>query len=109
RLDTCENVTHGRAAKQRLSADEPDVRLGEFFELGVGKIVLRLVVTPSLRCHLRIGNLSRRRNLVGAIYRTFALEEIEVNGVRKVLDLLWLPDPEALPIVPDVEPAARRS
>jgi len=58
---------------------------------------------------LRIGNLSRRRNLVGAIFRTFALEEIEVNGVRKVVDLLWLPDAEALAIVTDVEPVARRS
>src|SRR5207249_3205543 len=33
----------------RLSEDKTDGRLGEFFELGVGKIVLRLVVTPSLR------------------------------------------------------------
>src|SRR5205809_376116 len=76
--DTFEDVTRGCAADQRLSENETDGGLGEFFELCVGKIVLRLVVTPGFCGHLRIGNLPRRRNFVGAIFRTFALEEIEV-------------------------------
>src|SRR5207244_13473121 len=61
RRDTFEDVTHGRSANQRLSEDKTGGRCGEFFGLGGGKIVLRRVVTPSIRCNLRTRHLSGRR------------------------------------------------
>src|SRR5215469_818677 len=107
RLNALKDVAGYASADQRLPEDKPHRLLGEFFQLSIGKIILRLVRTPRLSRHLRVRHFAIGRNVLSWIFRTLALGKVQVGGVRKIVDLLRLPGTKPLAVVVDVESIAR--
>src|ERR1039458_852076 len=81
RCDTLEDIARSRSAHERFSEDESDRHLGEFLQLRVGEIVLRLVIAPSFSRDSRIGYFARRRRLGGLIFWALSMKKIEMSRV----------------------------
>src|ERR1700674_2777053 len=81
RCDALEDIARSRSAHERFSEDESDRHLGEFLQLCVGEIVLRLVTAPSLSRDSRIGYFARRRCLGGLIFGALSMKKIEMSRV----------------------------
>src|ERR1700757_2323969 len=60
RCDALEDIARNRSTHERFSEDESDRHLGEFLQLCVSEIVLRLVIAPSFSRDSRIGYFAHR-------------------------------------------------
>src|ERR1700686_4852740 len=81
RCDALEDIARSRSAHERFSQDESDRHLGEFLQLCVGEIVLRLVIAPRFSRDSRIGYFARMRRLGGLIFWALSMKKIEMSRV----------------------------